>query len=584
VTVLLALGWASRRRASLLGLALATGVASTDPASADPTRDLEISNFRPAPEVEPEMIAVESTRVGEAGSWSVGVVLNHAVNPLRVESPEVMGTIDHPVRARTALEVLGSYALRGRFEVGVGIPLIRQTGDQPMFSGIAPPAGAALGDVAVHGKARLIEVRPLSLAASATFTLPTANDGEFAGSPGPTGQARAIAALSTRRFRMVANAGVRLRVTGQLADVHQGHELTYGVGGALRLLDPLAAVAEMCGGIGLSGGGSGGTSPLEALAGVRWRATREWSVVGGLGRGLLPGIGAPDVRAFLSIAYSAGAQSIEPIETPIGLRPGDRRDDDRDGIVNYRDLCRDAPEDRDRFEDEDGCPDVDADRDGVLDGADRCSNEREDRDGHSDTDGCPDPDNDGDGVADAVDACREAPEDLDGFEDADGCDEPDNDRDGILDLVDSCALEAETINGTTDDDGCPDAGRTAVRVRQDRLELLQPIRFKGWSARLSGSSERVLAQVGATLRARRDVARAVIAVHVHRRNENDEALSQERADAIVKWLLDWGVEPERLEARGMGSSRPKVKGGSAQARAANDRVEIRLTIDGKAGR
>jgi outer membrane protein OmpA-like peptidoglycan-associated protein len=69
------------------------------------------------------------------------------------------------------------------------------------------------------------------------------------------------------------------------------------------------------------------------------------------------------------------------------VEDGDR---DRDGIPDSRDQCPDEPEDRDGFQDEDGCPDPDNDRDGILDGADRCPNEPETRNGFQDEDGCPD--------------------------------------------------------------------------------------------------------------------------------------------------------------------------------------------------
>ena len=46
-------------------------------------------------------------------------------------------------------------------------------------------------------------------------------------------------------------------------------------------------------------------------------------------------------------------------------------------------------------------PNPDNDKDGIPDAADKCPNEAEDKDGFQDDDGCPDPDNDGDGVPDA---------------------------------------------------------------------------------------------------------------------------------------------------------------------------------------
>jgi outer membrane protein OmpA-like peptidoglycan-associated protein len=47
----------------------------------------------------------------------------------------------------------------------------------------------------------------------------------------------------------------------------------------------------------------------------------------------------------------------------------------------------------------------DKDHDGILDNVDKCPNDPEDKDGFEDADGCPDPDNDKDGVPDVSDQC-----------------------------------------------------------------------------------------------------------------------------------------------------------------------------------
>jgi len=134
-------------------------------------------------------------------------------------------------------------------------------------------------------------------------------------------------------------------------------------------------------------------------------------------------------------------------------------DNDQDGVPDKLDAAPDEPEDYDGFADGDGAPDVDNDQDGILDRNDLCPDQAEDFDGHYDDDGCPDDflDRDGDGIDDANDACPDDPEDLDGFEDDDGCPEYDNDLDGIPDDRDQCPDEAEDYDGTADNDGCPDA-------------------------------------------------------------------------------------------------------------------------------
>ncbi len=111
----------------------------------------------------------------------------------------------------------------------------------------------------------------------------------------------------------------------------------------------------------------------------------------------------------------------------------------------------------------------DLDHDGIDDKVDRCPVEAEDRDDFEDADGCPeeqdpppvlvDVDADGDGLPGASDACPDEPEDMDGFDDGDGCPDPDNDSDGVLDVDDLCPNDPENRNGYQDADGCPERKR-----------------------------------------------------------------------------------------------------------------------------
>ena len=86
-------------------------------------------------------------------------------------------------------------------------------------------------------------------------------------------------------------------------------------------------------------------------------------------------------------------------------------------------------------------PNPDPDGDGIAGAADKCPNVAEDKDGFEDDDGCPDPDNDKDGIPDAQDKCPNQPETVNGIDDEDGCPEVDTDGDGILGSRDKCPDE-----------------------------------------------------------------------------------------------------------------------------------------------
>jgi serine/threonine protein kinase/formylglycine-generating enzyme required for sulfatase activity len=94
--------------------------------------------------------------------------------------------------------------------------------------------------------------------------------------------------------------------------------------------------------------------------------------------------------ALVPVVFAMGALE-EPSpyvfaqDTPVG--GGDR---DGDGIPDRKDMCVDAREDADGFEDSDGCPELDNDGDGILDAKDQCPLEPETKNGFQDEDGCPD--------------------------------------------------------------------------------------------------------------------------------------------------------------------------------------------------
>ena len=121
--------------------------------------------------------------------------------------------------------------------------------------------------------------------------------------------------------------------------------------------------------------------------------------VGG-GFGAIQGLGTPMARVLLGATYSF-----------------EHRDRDNDGIEDSVDQCPTDPEDKDGYEDSDGCPDTDNDLDTIPDSADKCPNQAEDQDGFEDQDGCPDLDNDKDGIPDTGDRCPNEPETKNGFDD-----------------------------------------------------------------------------------------------------------------------------------------------------------------------
>ncbi|HEU0032745.1 MAG TPA: OmpA family protein [Kofleriaceae bacterium] len=269
---------------------------------------------------------------------------------------------------------------------------------------------------------------------------------------------------------------------------------------------------------------------------------------------------------------------------PAGVAAPGRRDKDRDGIPDSVDACPEEAEDKDGFQDEDGCVDADNDSDGLPDADDSCANEPEDKDGFQDGDGCPERDNDQDGILDTVDRCTDQAEDKDGFEDDDGCPDEDNDGDGFADAKDKCPNDPETVNGVDDEDGCPDVRGTAgPEERPDRIDLKgQSIAFAKNTAQLTAPAKQLLTQVATIIKARKLSIRVEVhvplgtkatgAAAVASQKKKDKTLSQQRARAIADFLAAQGVPVQQLQAVGLGSDRPL--GTTSPTDPTNDRVDF----------
>ncbi len=261
-----------------------------------------------------------------------------------------------------------------------------------------------------------------------------------------------------------------------------------------------------------------------------------------------------------------------------GNRPPDAPpaiDTDGDGIYDDVDECPRAPEDKDGFEDADGCPEDDNDADGIADKIDDCPNDAEDRDGNEDSDGCPDPDNDQDGIADRVDQCPDQAEDADGFEDDDGCPDCDDDQDGFAECpqpLDKCPKEAGVAP-----DGCPQK-YTMIVVTETKIELKQTVFFDTRKATIKKVSFPLLDEVALALT---DNPTIKVRIEGHTDSQGTDKfnlkLSQQRAASVRNYLTRKGVMADRMVATGFGEGVPIADNRTADGRAQNRRVEFFIT-------
>ena len=243
-------------------------------------------------------------------------------------------------------------------------------------------------------------------------------------------------------------------------------------------------------------------------------------------------------------------------------------DTDGDGIPDKVDKCPTEPEDKDGFQDADGCPDPDNDNDGILDKDDKCPNEPEDKDGFEDEDGCPDPDNDKDGILDTDDKCpNEA-----GPKENGGCPDKDKDGDGVVDRLDKCPDQP----GPADNDGCPKP--KFIVVTKEKIELKQKVHFATNKSTIYPDSFPMLTEVAEVLKSRPEI-KVRIEGHTDSRGtlKHNMVLSQDRAESVKAFLVNHGVEPERMEARGFGPTQPIDDNRTSKGRENNRRTEFIIT-------
>jgi outer membrane protein OmpA-like peptidoglycan-associated protein len=266
--------------------------------------------------------------------------------------------------------------------------------------------------------------------------------------------------------------------------------------------------------------------------------------------------------------------------TPVTPTPPEPSDRDGDGVLDPADACVTVPAGAHADPSRPGCPRPDRDRDGVFDDEDRCAETPMGPVPDPRRRGCPDGDQDHDGILDSQDQCPEVPAGDRRDPERLGCPVPDRDGDTVPDPVDRCPDQPGAPAADPARHGCPGL----VRVENGRLVTLQPVFFAPNRDRILPRSFSVLTAVADALRASPQVTRVLVGGHTDDAGNDARnlALSERRAQSVLRWLSEHGVEPSRLTARGFGETRPvtpvaALRGRALRdARAQNRRVEFVL--------
>ncbi len=497
----------SRSRAVpfVLCLPLVWAASTESVASAQTLPSIDARTWRPSTDPSAGLVLEPTTTAG-AWNWNVGAFLSYSYRPVSLTlNDPTLGNIQlHPVESLLGLDLVAGLGLGSRVSIGASLPTaLYQTGTNPSpttvsSSGELPQT--AIGDLALNGKATLIDDSGggFGLAALGTVTIPTGDPESFMGEGSVTVGARLIAEYTLLVATLQGSLGYTLRTDQRtwpdpsVGGIVYGDSIPWSVVFAMKpavlKLDkdhrqrwelgahgwvPAGPVAPFV------GAGASQLSPaLLSLADrIEIGHYREAYFLAGAEVGLNPNAtGTPVFRGILGFGWSPR-----------------NHDMDNDSVPDDVDQCPELPEDKDGFEDSDGCPEIDNDDDGVLDKDDACPNvpgspstdpkkngcpqPDRDKDGvPDDVDACPDQkgietddpktngcpksgDRDKDGIPDRADRCPDQPEDKDGVEDDDGCPDPDNDGDGIADIQDACPTVPGEASSDPKTNGCPNPDR-----------------------------------------------------------------------------------------------------------------------------
>jgi outer membrane protein OmpA-like peptidoglycan-associated protein len=335
----------------------------------------------------------------------------------------------------------------------------------------------------------------------------------------------------------------------------------------------------------------------ELLAGARWRpGNGDWVVGAGIGPGFGRGAGTPDFRAVASVAWSPEREppppaadrdgdgvpdSVDACPDVKGESSSDPKmngcppDKDKDGIPDDKDACPDVPGVKTDDPKTNGCP-PDKDKDGVPDNLDACPDVPGEKTDDPKTNGCP-KDTDGDGIIDSQDACPTVKGEKTEDPKTNGC-PPDGDKDGVPDAEDACPKVAGPKTSDPKTNGCP-----TVHVTEEQIVILQQIQFEFAKAAIRPESYGILNDVVTIMKKHPDIDKIEVGGHTDNQGSAflNRQLSNDRAKAVVKYLVEHGIEAKRLSARGYGPDKPIADNKTEDGRAKNRRVEFKIVKQGE---
>ncbi len=483
----------------------------------------QLQRFRPAPGAS-DYVTVWSSAVAPHLDWSAGAFFNYGSNPMQLGAYE--RSERQTVVSQAQLDLVASLGLWDRFEVGMVVPWTMRQRSRDLSILVDPDSDeelgrSALNDLRFNAKGQLLSLEdsPVGLSAVGVVALPTGRRAALASDGGLGLEGIMVGeTVFAHTIRLAANVGFRYRPgSTQIRQHTMGNEVTWGVGvHSPFITENLDILGEVSGAVSVQ------SSP-ERFSGIsRGEVPTE-------ARGALR-YGVHDDWSITSGLAGGLGDGIGSPDWRVFVGIDGRWATGGWWSVDYRqpgfeattDPCdpsiREAQQGRLRFDPAD-CPQVVA---------------QDDPDGRSDR------------LDDPIGDDWSPPP------------PPERPGDG----------EPEV---TEDEEG-------DAMLRQGAIVITERVTFEVGSAEIRSESLGILDDVAALVFRHDDIR--MLRVEGHTDDVGDAQmnlrLSQERAASVVDYLIDQGVEPDRLDYLGYGEERPVGDNSTEDGRAENRRVEFNI--------
>lgn len=292
----------------------------------------DVETFEPLAGATSTTLNLSSSEVLGHQQFAVGTMLHMVDGALRVydrQAGEFIEGVDYQFKG----ELLAGIGLWDRAEIGMALPVAFVQSGEGVSAG-TNFSSSSLADLRLMAKYALLrqgENSPVGLALQGQVWVPVGDEATYTSDGAVRVEPRL--AMDWRRggWRVGANLAYRYRPTREVFNYVGTSALRWGVGGEAPIWETrLALITSIFGDVATQQVELSRNNPAEALVGLRYYLTPDFTTEVGGGGGLTPSVGSPNFRVFASVIFrpsqtSSGLEE-EPMLTsceddPEGCRP-----------------------------------------------------------------------------------------------------------------------------------------------------------------------------------------------------------------------------------------------------------------------